>query len=105
MQHNLAGTCGHVEEAYKAAVPAGGWGQVSVGWSKGVWLEAEPQIVSDESCGSCPPLACVWHGRCPVGGAISLYPRAPGSASRSPSHCLSAIRLLWVVAAKPLCWI
>lgn len=24
------------------------WGQVSAGWSKGIWLETEPQIVGDE---------------------------------------------------------
>lgn len=81
------------------------WGQVSAGWSKEIWLEAEPQTAWAESSISCPPLACVWCGRCPVGGAISLRPRAPGSVSCSPSHCLSAIRLLWVITAKPLCWI
>lgn len=73
---------------------------MSAGWSKGIWLETEPQIVGDERCLSCPPLACVWHGRCPVGGAISLYPRAPGSVSCSPSHRLSSVRLLRVIAAK-----
>lgn len=33
-------------------------GQVSAGWSKGIWLEAEPQIVSDERPGS---PAHFWH--------------------------------------------
>lgn len=67
---------------------------MSAVWSEGIWLEAELQIVSEESCVSCPPLACVWRGRGPVGGTISLYPRTPGSVSPFPSHRLSVIRLL-----------
>lgn len=66
---------------------------MSAGWSEGICLEAEPHIVSDDRCVSCPPLACVWQGRCPVGGAISLSHRVSGSVSPFPSYCLSAIRL------------
>lgn len=90
----------------ETAVLTGGFGgRCQWGGERGFGCRQRHRLSAMRELFSCPPLARAWHHRYPVGGAISLYPRAPGSASPLPSHCLFAIRLHWVIAAKPLCWI
>lgn len=79
-------------------------GQVSAGWCKGVWLEAQPQIVNDESCICCPPLA-----RVVLRGAqwVEQLARIPGRLALALHLPPTAFAIRWclVIAAKPLCWI
>lgn len=74
--HNQDHTRGRVEETYNTAVPARGfWGQVSVGQSKGIWLEAELHMSVMTAVSPAHP----WHVHGMIGaqwvGQLACAPR------------------------------
>lgn len=76
---------------------------MSGGWSEGIWPQAKAQIVSDERAVSPahPWHVCGTEGAQGVGQLVCIAGRL---ALPPPSLPLPfAIRLLWVMAAKPLC--